>query len=70
MKINDAFLNDAVSVGKEDTARGEEGKSGGHQVSAGPPTAVWLWGHAQPHVAWLLQWKTGVNNNSYLLRLL
>lgn len=31
MKINDAFLNDASPVGKEDTARGEEGKSGGHQ---------------------------------------
>lgn len=46
MKINDAFLNDASPVGKEDTARGEEGKSGGHQVSAGPPTAVWLWGRA------------------------
>lgn len=30
--------------GKKMQAHGEEGKSGGHQISAGPPTAVWLWG--------------------------
>lgn len=70
MKINDAFLYDASPVGKEDTHMMRRASLGDVRFPLVHLQLCGFEGMPSTHVAWFLQWKTGINDNSYLLGLL